>query len=226
MVRDVAKSHAPDDSVRVMCLGPGPDKARDAARRLLTLGVTRLASFGLAGGLKMSLWPGTTLVARAVIGRDGTRHPTDPDWHARLIGLLIGDDEVIDGELVESAEPVMTVEDKSRLYKAFEAGAVDMESAAVAEEAARADLPFMAVRAIADPADRAIPRAATAALLDDGATAPARALRHALVHPMDLVGLVRLGLDSRAAYKTLRRVLTGTGALTGAPITVRIGMRR
>ncbi len=226
LVRTLAATNAPDHDVRVMCLGPGAQMASEAARRLLTVGATRLASFGLAGGLKMSLWPGTAIVARAVIGADGTRYPSDAAWHGRLIARLIGDDEVVDGELVEATEPVTTVAGKRKLYETSHTGAVDMESAAVAAEATRADLPFIAVRAIADPADRSIPPAATAALLADGTTSPMRATVRALARPQDIIPLVRLALDSRAAFATLRRVLVRTGALTGEPLTTRLRMRR
>lgn len=226
LVRGIAKSDAPDHDVRVMCLGPGPQKASEAAKRLLTVGATRLASFGLAGGLKMSLWPGTAIVARTVVAADGTHYPADATWHGRLIGGLIGDDEVVDGELVEAAEPVTTVAEKRKLYETSQAGAVDMESAAVAAEAARASMPFIALRAIADPADRNIPPAALSALRADGTASSMRAIGHALARPQDIIRLVRLGLDSRAAFATLRRVLTRTGALTGVPLTARRRVRR
>jgi adenosylhomocysteine nucleosidase len=225
IARGIAKTDAPDQDVRVMCLGPGPRMASEAAKRLLTVGATRLASFGLAGGLKMSLWPGTAIVAREVIGADGTRYPSDTRWHSQLIGQLIGDDEVVDGDLIEAVEPVITVEEKRALYEASQASAVDMESAAVAAEALLAEKPFIAVRAIADPADRRLPRAALKALLNDGRTSALRGLGHALARPRDLMPMVRLGLDSRAAFATLRRVLVRTGALTGVPLSPGSRMR-
>jgi hypothetical protein len=143
-----------------------------------------------------------------------------------MIGQLIGDDEVVDGDLAESAEPVTTVAGKRTLYETSQASAVDMESAAIAAEAARADIPFIALRAIADPADRRIPRVALAALRPDGTASPMRAVTRALARPQDVVPLVRLGLDSRAAFATLRRVLVRTGALTGDPLAARSRVRR
>lgn len=214
MVRKLAARHAPEGSVLVRCQGPGPERAADAARQLLEDGATALASVGLAGGLKMSLWPGTVVIARTVVGANGERYHADPEWHSALIGPLIGDDEVVDGDLVESATPIRSASDKARLYGESSASAVDMESGAVAACAKNAGVPFVAVRAIADPAELNIPRSALAALGSDGKVSAAKALLHAIARPIEIPALLRLGFYSWRATASLSRVLMRTAALT------------
>jgi hypothetical protein len=162
----------------------------------------------------MSLWPGMVIVARSVIDADGTRHQAEPGWHREILGCLLGDDEVIDGELVEARAPVVDAADKKSLYDDTDASAVDMESGAVAASAESAGVPFIAVRAIADPAELAIPRSALAALRPDGSISPGAAVAQLIARPMDIPTLIRLGLCSRRAHASLRRVLAATAALT------------
>ena len=127
---------------------------------------------------------------------------------------MIGDDEVVDGDLVESATPVVSTADKKVLFDASGASAVDMESGAVAAAAEKAGAPFVAIRAIADPAELAIPKSALSALESDGSVSPAKALLQALVRPYELPALLRLGLYRRRATATLSRILVRTAFLT------------
>jgi adenosylhomocysteine nucleosidase len=214
LIRRLAARHIVDGSVLVECEGPGPDRAAIAAQRLIFNGATALASVGLAGGLKLSLWPGTAVIARTVIGSGGGRYHADPQWHRGLIAPLIGDDEVVDGDLVESATPVISAADKKALFDASGASAVDMESGAVAVAAEKAGVPFVAIRAIADPAELAIPKSALSALGVDGSVSPAKALLQGLSRPYEIPALLRLGLYSRRAKATLGRILVRTAFLT------------
>jgi adenosylhomocysteine nucleosidase len=59
--------------------------------------------------------------------------------------------------IVSSALPVERVEEKAALFSETKAQAVDMETATLATECARAALPIVAVRAISDAADTALP---------------------------------------------------------------------
>jgi hypothetical protein len=61
------------------------------------------------------------------------------------------------------------------------------------------------VRAIADPASRAIPAAALAGLGPDGRRRPFSVLVRLLVNPAQISGIVRLAGDSRAARCSLAR---------------------
>jgi hypothetical protein len=89
------------------------------------------------------------------------------------------------------------------LHEATHALAVDMESGAVARAAARYALPFAVLRAVADVASEAIPRAA--AITPSGEPDIPRVLRGLLRRPWELPALIRLGRASAAAHAALRQ---------------------
>lgn len=163
------------------------------ARRLLARGADRLVSFGIAGGLDPALPPGTLVVATEVIG-DGERFPAQA-W---------GCGKALRGAIAGSGHPLASPAAKARLYAATRAVAVDMESLAVARVAAEAGVPFMALRAIADPADRAVPGLALSALDAQGRPDLLRLAAGVLTDPEQIPQLWRLALDYRAALGALR----------------------
>lgn len=177
-----------------------------AARRLIAEGVHGLLSFGIAGGLKPGLGPGTMIVATEVIDAS-ERFETAAAWRMALLARLPGAQA---GRLLGSDRVVATAAEKALLYRANSALALDMESHAVARAAAAAKLPFAAFRVIADGAAASLPAVAQAALTDQGSIAVGRVLFGLLRRPSDLPALLRLGRDSRAA---LRALAAGSEAL-------------
>jgi adenosylhomocysteine nucleosidase len=95
---------------------------------------------------------------------------------------------------------------KHTLFAASGSVAVDMESAIVARAAQRHDLPFAILRVIADPAHRTLPSSALVAMRADGEVDLAAVLGALVRSPLELPALVRLALDSRAAFSALVRV--------------------
>src|SRR4051812_34799807 len=120
------------------------------AGELLEHGATALLSFGIAGGLAPDLAPGTLVIGTAVVVRHATLQ-CDAVWCARLAaalpdarsGLVLGGDRIL-GEAAQ----------KAALFKRTNALAVDLESGGVARVASTAGVPFVVLRAIADPAAR------------------------------------------------------------------------
>jgi hypothetical protein len=99
----------------------------------------------------------------------------------------------------------MTVSDKAELHARTGALAVDMESHVAAAFAARHALPFAAIRVVCDPAERALPAFAAAALTPEGEP-DIRAVLGALLRGRARIGdLIRLGRDSSAAFAALAR---------------------
>jgi adenosylhomocysteine nucleosidase len=82
--------------------------------------------------------------------------------------------------------------------------AVDMESHIAAAYAAEAGLPFAAVRVISDPADRALPEVARAAIKPDGKIDLRKILRGVVRNPRTLRALVSTGMDFNRALRSLR----------------------
>ena len=88
-----------------------------------------------------------------------------------------------------------------------------MESQVVARAAERHGVPLAAIRVVVDPVERTIPRSALAGTRPDGTIDPLGVVRSLMRYPRDLVGLIRMSLDARAARATLVRgsALLGPG---------------
>lgn len=196
-----------EDHLLVAITAARPGRARACAERLVAQGATGIVSFGLAGGLDPALAPGALLLPERVIGPDGAVYPTDPAWR-RSLEAMAGAEEA--STLLGSDTVVATAADKARLFRETGAAAVDMESHAAAAVAAEANLPFLVVRAVADPAARAIPRAALAGLDAEGRTLVLPVILALTKRPGELPGLLRLAADSRAGFEALRRVASAT----------------
>ncbi len=176
--------------------GGMPEGAEAAAEWLVQQNVQGLVSFGLAGGLDPALHPGAVVVPETV--REGDRlYPTDPNLSARFGSRA--------GTLLAGAMIVADAGEKARLFASTGAGAIDLESGAVARVAARHGLPFAVLRAICDPAGRTLPPAALVALDGRGAIGFLRVLASVARHPRQVPSLIALGRDAAAARAALQR---------------------
>lgn len=202
-----AVARAVDGSkIRVGISGADAVNAARIAARFCEEGASAVVSVGLAGGLDPKLKPGDLVIGDQVIGDDGGRYESDryllgairkeTDARHAAVGALFGSDDIIE-----------SVEKKAALLHNHGAIAVDMESHGAARAAAQASVPFLAIRAIADPAERALPTAALKAVAPDGSTRAISTLARAMSDPGQFPELFRLGQDSNAALKTLRRSL-------------------
>lgn len=190
--------------LRAACCGATPGRAEDLAEELVEeQGVIALVSFGLAGGLTPAMRPGTLLIPSAVLPEDGgAAFPTADLWRTNLLRAL---PEALTGALLSADHVVTTMAEKRDLFEETAAVAVDTESAGVAEVAARHGLPFVAMRAICDPHDMALPRSARAAVRPDGRVALRPVLAAVLRHPGELARLAATARASRAAHGALLR---------------------
>lgn len=192
--------------------GAGPDAAHEAATRLLAQGTTALVSWGCAAALAPDLKPGALVIPNRILGAKGDTLPVSPEWRGRLVQALTPTIPVIDGALQESRRIVATPAEKHALHLGTHAVAVDMESAAIARVAQRAQRPFLAVRVIADSAQMPLPAAVAQSLNPRGDVRMGDLLRHLVRHPGQIPELIRLGQAFGAALKTLRRVRALSGA--------------
>jgi len=195
--------------------GVGPRRAGVAGKNLLGHGATALLSWGSAGGLVATLSAGSLVLPSKVIGADQSFYLTDPAWYERLLDRLKGFVNIHQGSLAESVTALKTPAEKRILFERTGAIAVDMESGAVAKVAQEAGVPFMAVRAIADSADMAIPQSPLKAVDEFGELSLPTLLSGLIRHPAELFDMIRLGWNFRAAQVTLAKVvrLAGTQLL-------------
>jgi hypothetical protein len=126
----------------------------------------------------------------------------DRRWSDMLLQTI---PDAVPGLLYGVRAPVTDLEAKRALHLKTGAVAVDMESYVVASIGAARGLPVAAIRVITDPAMRALPQAALAALRPNGTTDIATMIRSLLRRPRELPALVRTALDARAARATMIR---------------------
>lgn len=175
--------------------GGTPHGALDAAEALVQEGAEALISFGLAGGVRPGLRPGSVLVPSVVIY--GTRtYPCD----YRLIEFLGG---ATAGAILGGHKIAATAQAKALLYQRSHPAAIDLESGPVARLAKERKLPFAVLRAVADPAERTLPPAALVSLKQDGGLDVIRILRSIALQPWQIPGLIAVGKDAKAAKRAL-----------------------
>ncbi len=200
-----------DGTTLLKVAGIGAKPALAASELLIAEGAAALLSWGSGGALHPKLSPGNLILPKSVISSQKDVFPTDADWHNRLVARLKNRLEIHSEPLAQSPSVLASPVEKSNFSNRNDAIAVDMESGSVAEMASRANLPFMAIRAIVDTADLAIPASALNAIDEYGRLRPMRLLSSLARKPSDLVPLARLGRSFRAARTTLETVVRLAG---------------
>jgi adenosylhomocysteine nucleosidase len=202
------------DAIVLAYSGAGTNNARTVSELLIRQGATRLISWGCAAALSDTLKPGDLVLPDLLIDAENTRIDINPDWHAYAKNLLTSCLKVHTGSLAESAGIVATGQAKKRLYAQTGAIALDMESIAIAKVARQYQLPFLAIRAIADPVNMDLPKAINHSLNDEGDIVLGKLLLFIALHPAELPGLIKLGLHFHAAKNTLKLVAKQLDHLT------------
>ena len=188
----------------VICSSSDPQQLR----ALLTVfdpdTIRGVISFGIAGGLDPALKSGDIVVATEVLAGD-TRWLADLALKEDLIaGFGLGRRRIVRGRLAGTEQVVAARHLKQALHLETGAAAVDMESHIAAEYAANAGLPFAALRVVSDPAHRALPTFAMAAIKPNGDIDLRGVLRSVARNPRTLRDLVATGLDFNRALRSLR----------------------
>lgn len=186
--------------------GMGGSRARAAAELLKTEGATALLSWGSAGALHPKLSPGSLILPKTVIVSQEVILFTDAAWHNRLLNQLSGHFDLHTDPLLQSFTVLASPKEKFDFFKQNDAIAVDMESGSVAEVANRANLPFMAIRAVADTSDMTIPSSALNAIDEYGRLRLLQLLNGLVRNPPELFSIARLSRNYRAARTTLAKV--------------------
>lgn len=176
----------------------------DRTTALVDLAVERakcLVSFGVAGALAPGLRPGDVILSGDVIGDDSRWGPT-AEFQERILDLAwrIG---AFEGPVLGSRTILATEDAKRSAWRETGALAVDMESAVVARAAHTAGIPFLVLRAIADPAVRELPSAALIPLAENGTPALSRVLAEVLRRPRQIPTLLGLAREVRQALAAL-----------------------
>lgn len=180
--------------LRVAVSGARPDVAEAMARQMLDDGVDALLSWGIAGALSPDLPSGALLIPTSVVDPASGMLPLAgiPDSGGNGARTLAGSEVV-----------VTTPSDKSALRASTSADAVDMETHRVARVAVQAGVPCFAIRAVSDPADRALPAGTEDALDMQGRPRIVPVLIGLARHPGRLGALLAAKRDLDTALATL-----------------------
>ncbi len=201
--------------------GIGPVRAREAARLAFELFPEPALAIGtgVAGALSADLALADLVLAdRLLLAEAGAarEHPI-ADGHRDAVARALQRARVAfsSGALFTSPHALATGDEKRRTGELSGAIAVDMETAAIAAEAARRGVPFVALRAIIDTVDEELPRVP---IMDkEGRLRPARAAAHLLTHPRDtfrIPAMARsLSRATRALADALEAIALGIDAL-------------
>lgn len=203
------------NSVLVICSGAGSENARKAAETLVANGATHLISWGCAAALSPELKSGDLTLASTLLDANHLQINLECAWHKSVTTLLANYLPIHTGTLLESKNIVSLSSEKKQLHEQTQAIVLDMESVAIAKVAQEKNLPFLAIRAIADPVTMDLPKAVAYSLNNDGEVVLKRLLLFLLQHPSQLPGLIKLGLHFNAAKKTLKLVAAQLDAIIG-----------
>lgn len=189
--------------------GMGPEKAADAARALMTRGVSAVLCTGAAGALDPDLQVGDLILAEWVVEAKGEagKSVCDPVWHTEAKRKAEqGGFRVTSGGVISVDEPASSPGEKDTLRKASGASAVDMESAAVGGLVR--GMPYLSVRVITDDAHTTLPD------FRKGWKHPVRTLTHG-------AGFLTRAGSMRRALQTLQKFLAHLLADFAPPIADR-----
>lgn len=176
-------------------------------------GAECLVSFGIAGGLAPGLQPGDVILSGEVVD-DERRWVSDdlPGWRIPDLAERIG---AVEGPVLGSRRIIASQADKARAWSETGAIAVDMESGVVARAAAAAGIPFLVLRAVADPAGRVLPPAALLPLAANGRPAMSQIAVSVVRRPAQIRGLVGVAREARQALAALTEPAAALRRLLG-----------
>jgi hopanoid-associated phosphorylase len=194
----------------------GSTESRTASiDRAIEKGATGLISFGIAGGLHPKLVPGTVLLPEMVYTEAGEAFATDQPWRRRLLAHI---PDAASGAIYGAETVVATVSEKKALFDRTQAVAVDLESAAVARAAAKAGIPFIVLRTVADSAHRALPKAALLGLTAEGRVAYGTVFGQLARKPHQVPALLMIALHTRRALAAIYSVAEPVDGFHAVPM--------
>lgn len=196
--------------VGVVLTGVGPETAGVRASGVIwsesdSIGVC--ISSGLTGGLKKGVAIGEVLAARML--RTASVHSdlnsNNLDCTKALVSFAEEMGATVVSRFFTSQQAIVWAGEKRRLSDT--ADAVDMESFEIVKEAVVFGIPAIAIRAVSDLADEDLPLDMNEVFTEQGKVSVPRVLGQIARHPGSLRGLMRLGLQSKAASEALARFL-------------------
>ena len=184
--------------------GQGPQKASDAAKRLVAKKCDLLISWGVAGALDPALKNGDLIVSNHSISEKGQEIRSRKNTAKYYIDRLENVVPVTSGKIVTVREVATSAKKKKSLFQRYKADIVDMESHSIAEVAEESGTDFLFVRAVTDEASHDLPKSFIECADEFGTPKPLKILGVICLQPYKIRSFFRLGAEFRTSLKTLR----------------------
>ena len=188
----------------VICSSSDPQQLRALLTVFDPNTIRGVISFGVAGGLDPALKSGDVVVATEVLAGDARWLAGLTLNEALMESMGLDGRRIVRGRLAGAEQVVAARHLKEALHVETGAAAVDMESHIAADYAAKSGLPFAALRVVSDPAHRALPSLAMAAIKPNGDLDLRQIMRSVARNPRTLRDLVTTGIDFNRALRSLR----------------------
>lgn len=197
-------------SVTVTVSGMGSERSTSSVLSLLSSQkYSAVISAGLAGALSRDVQPGDVVICRTVVDLTSLPYSTYDLDEALLTKLSKTTGmSITDSRLITAPKVMSTPFEKEELGKKFNGVAVDMESAPEARVARAFNIPFIAVRAIADAVEDFLPAPLANLLREDGSLKVSAIPGTVLGHPSSIYHGIRLQKKTNLALKSLVDTLT------------------
>ena len=188
--------------VEIVVTGMGTENARRISSAVMNNSYQFCVCAGFAGALGDGYSIGEIMVAEAVQQLGSSKIL---QCSRNLVRAARADGAKQVKLFLTSDHVVRTAKEKSQL--APFAGAVDMESFAVASAAQEHSVPVLAIRVISDTTERDLPVRIETMVDEQGRVSVGGVIRQVVSHPLQLPALIRLGRESRTAAEGLANFL-------------------
>lgn len=194
-----------DDHTALLVCGMGAERAKRAALQMVDAGMEILISWGTAGALADDIQPGDLIVPETIVSHTGHVYQTAKYLRSSMLDKLIDcPGNIFLGQLADSIYVLTSVVDKAATRAQGDALAVDMESAAIAEVAAKHEIQYVAIRAISDSAVMRLPDDVINFTNAYGQVQVTKLISSLLKRPGQIFDLFKLARGFMAAKKTLK----------------------
>lgn len=208
---DVFAAEIAGADVAVLLTGVGQRPAKLALSKISwgeTGSIEYCISAGLAGGLRPEYSIAQVMAAREIASegvRDENGDPKLTSSSPSLVSFATECGATVVNRFYSAERAISRPDEKKHVGKV--ADAVEMESFEILAAANDAGIPAVALRAVSDTSDEALPLDMNEVFSDEGRLSIARVAGQVALHPQSLPGLVRLGQQSKKAAESLAQFL-------------------
>ena len=202
---EIGKIYSIGQSAFLAISGAGFENAGKATDCLLAEGVQALLSWGFAVALQPGLSAGDVVLADALLAEDCS-YKVSRSWRTSLRKRLADFTRVYDGALAHCDNVLCDPTEKQQMWDSSAAIAADRESAAVAEKAKMAKMPFLALKVIAEAANVRLPSNLSERISESGSLKPGQILSGGGTRPWAWPATIKLTKGALAGLDKLNYI--------------------